>query len=186
MRGTLQRGQNPRLPASLHRRGGDRRRRDAALAARGRGRRHLPRARPCARARHLRRRDHGRDVRQGRGLLPRARRLDAPVRCRDPLLRRQRDRRRRAAAGGRSRARRQDAGQTARDRLLLRRGRGGRGRVPRIAESRRAVETSGAVSVREQSLRDGHRARAFAKQRPICARKPRATTSAPKASMAWT
>ena len=42
--------------------------------------------------------DHGRDVRQGRGLQPRPRRLDAPVRRRPPLLRRQRDRRRRPPA----------------------------------------------------------------------------------------
>ena len=54
--------------------------------------------------------DHGRDVRQGRRLQPRPRRLDAPLRRRAPLLRRQRDRRRRPARRGRARAGRQDAG----------------------------------------------------------------------------
>ena len=54
-----------------------------ALDAGGRRRRDLPRARPCAGPRHRPGRDHGRDVRQGRGLQPRPRRLDAPVRRRD-------------------------------------------------------------------------------------------------------
>ena len=45
----------------------------------------------------------------------------------------------------------------ARHRVLLRRRRRGRGRVPRVAEPRRAVEAAGAVPVREQPLRDGHR-----------------------------
>ena len=109
VRRALQRGEDPRLPASLHRRGGGRGRRHAGAGARRRGRRHLPRARPRAGARHLRRGDHGRDVRQAGGLQPRPRRLDAPVRRGDPLLRRQRDRRRRPAARRRARARRPDA-----------------------------------------------------------------------------
>ena len=75
-----------------------------------------------------------------------------------PLLRRQRDRRRRAAAGRRARARRQDARRDAGHRLLLRRRRGGRGRVPRVPEPGRAVAAAGAVLLREQPLRDGHRA----------------------------
>ena len=51
--------------------------------------------------------DHGGDVWQGRGVLARARRIDAPVRRRDPLLRWQRDRGRWSAARPRSCARRQ-------------------------------------------------------------------------------
>jgi TPP-dependent pyruvate/acetoin dehydrogenase alpha subunit len=43
--------------------------------------RHLPRARPCAGPRRADARGHGRDVRQGRGLLRRPRRLHAPVPC---------------------------------------------------------------------------------------------------------
>ena len=82
-----------------------------ALDAGGRRRRHLPRARPRAAARRADDGDHGRDVRQARRLLARPRRLDAPVRCAAPLLRRQRHRRRRAAAGGRAGAGRQAAGQ---------------------------------------------------------------------------
>ncbi len=75
-------GQDPRLPASVHRRGSGRRRRDAGAHAGRRDRRHLPRARPRARARHPGRRGHGGDVRQGERLQPRARRLDAPLRRR--------------------------------------------------------------------------------------------------------
>ena len=69
-----------------------------ARAAR-RGGRHLPRAWPGAGARRADGAAHGRDARQARRLLPRPRRLDAPLRPRAPLLRRQRHRRRRAAAG---------------------------------------------------------------------------------------
>ncbi len=49
----------------------------------------------------------------------------------------------------------------ARHRLLLRRRRGRRGRVPRVDEPGGAVEAAGAVLLREQPLRDGHRARAL-------------------------
>jgi hypothetical protein len=64
------------------------------------GRVDLPRARPCAGARHEHGIGAGRDVRQGHRLRRRARRLDASLRRRDQPLRRQRHRRRRAAAGG--------------------------------------------------------------------------------------
>ena len=74
-----------------------------ALEPRGRDRRDLPRARSRARPRRLGRVDHGGDVREGRGLLARAGRIDAPVRRRDAVLRRQRDRRRWSAARDRSR-----------------------------------------------------------------------------------
>ena len=47
------------------------------------------------------------------------------------------------------------------DRLLLRRGRDGRGRVPRVDEPRRAVAAARSVLLREQPLRDGHGARAL-------------------------
>ena len=49
----------------------------------------------------------------------------------------------------------------ARRGLLLRRGRDGRGRVPRVDEPRRAVAAARPVLLREQPLRDGHRARAL-------------------------
>ena len=44
-------------------------------------------------------------------------------------------------------------------RVLLRRGRGRRGRVPRVHEPRGALAATGAVLLREQPVRDGHRAR---------------------------
>ena len=50
-------------------------------------------------------------------------------------------------AGGRPGARRQAAGPPAGDRVLLRRRRGGRGRVSRVHEPGRAVEPAGAVPV---------------------------------------
>ena len=67
------------------------------------------------------------------GTQRRPRRLDAHLRRGHALLRRQRDRRRRAAARRRARARGQAAEASARHRVLLRRGRGRRGRVPRVA-----------------------------------------------------
>ena len=84
------------------------------------------------------------------------------------LLRRLRDRRRRAADRGRPRPRRQAAGTPARHRLLLRRRRGRRGRVPRVAEPRRAVAPAGALPVREQPLRDGDGARARRRRSSTC------------------
>ena len=137
-----------------------------ALAPRGRHRRDLPRARPRARARHRAWTPHGRDVRQAGRLLPRARRLDAPVRRERPGSTAAT---RSSAAGCRSRsarARRQDAGPQRGHRLLFRRRRGRRGRVPREHEPRRAVEPAGAVLLREQSLRDGHGAGAGRRPRP--------------------
>ena len=102
---------------------------------------------------------HGRDVRQGGGLLGRPRRLHAPLRRGGELLRRQRHRRRRAAAGRRAGAGATAWGARRRHRLLLRRGRGRRGRVPRERQPRRAVAPAGALRLREQPLRHGHRSR---------------------------
>ena len=78
----VQPGEDPRLPPSLHRRGGRRRRRDAGAHAGRRDRRHVPRARPGARARAARRIADGGDVRQGERLQPRPRRLHALLRRR--------------------------------------------------------------------------------------------------------
>ena len=55
----------------------------------------------------------------------------------------------------------QAAGARRHRRLLLRRGRGGRGRIPRVAEPGGAVEAAGAVRLREQPVRDGHGAGAL-------------------------
>jgi 2-oxoisovalerate dehydrogenase E1 component len=77
---------------------------------------------------------HGRDVRQGDGLFRRARRVDAPVRCRHQFLGGNA-----IVGGGLPLAaglglRDAMAERAHRDRLLLWRGRGGRGRVPRKPE----------------------------------------------------
>ncbi len=133
VRRALHAGEDPRLPAPVRGRGGGGRRRVRGARGRGRGGRHLSRARPRARARRLARLHPRRDVRQARGLLPRPRRLDASLRRPSSLLRRQRDRGRRAPDRGRPRAGRSHAAAPARHRLLLRRRRGGRGRVPRGA-----------------------------------------------------
>ena len=100
--------------------------------------------------------DHGRDVRATDRLQPRPGRVDAPLRRRAALRRRQRHRRRRHPDGRRDGARRPPARPRPGDRVLLRRGRDGRGRVPRVDEPRRAVAPAGAVLLREQPLRDGH------------------------------
>ena len=71
-------------------------------------------------------------------------------------------------------------------RLLLRRRRGGRRRVPRVDEPGRAVAAAGAVLLREQPLRDGHGARALrVADRPV--RQGRGLPHAMRAaSTAWT
>ena len=97
-----------------------------------------------------------------RGLQPRPRRLDAPVRRRHAAST--------AATPSSAAACRSPSAwrwptsmqrRRPRHRLLLRRGRGRRGRVPRVDEPRGAVAAAGAVLLREQPLRDGHRARAL-------------------------
>ena len=99
VRRAVQRREDPRLPAPLHRRGGGRgRRRRRPLDGRRR-RRHLPRARPRAGARRADGAIMAEMFGKVDGLQPAA----AAARCTSstratPLLRRQRDRRRRPAA----------------------------------------------------------------------------------------
>ena len=78
-----------------------------ALRPEGRDRRDVSRTRAHADPRRVGQVDHGGDVWQGRRVLPRPGRIDAPLRCGHPLLWRQRHRRRRAADRGRARAGRQ-------------------------------------------------------------------------------
>ena len=95
-----------------------------------------------------------------------------------------------SAAGCRSRSGwrspTQMRGAHGRHRLLLRRGRRGRGRVPRVDEPRGAVEAAGAVPLREQPLRDGHGARALGVADRHRRPRPRRTACAPGAWTAWT
>ena len=135
LRRALQRQQDPRLPAPLHRRGGGGRRRDAAPPARRRGGRDLPRARARTGLRGVRPRSIMAEMfgkvegcSRGRGgsmhLFDVAR----------PLLRRQRHRRRRAPDRGRAGAGRPACrDRHACDRVLLRR----RARSPRASSTSR-------------------------------------------------
>ena len=158
MRRAVQRRQDPRLPARLHRRGSGRGRRPGNTGAGGRRPGHLPGTRPCPAARGSRRGDPRRDVRPRRGLLPGPRRLHASLRRRHALLRRQRDRRRRAAARRRHGARGQDERPLPRHRVLLRRRRRRGRRIPREPQPRRALAAARAVLLRKQPVRDGNRA----------------------------
>ncbi len=159
MRRTLHPAEDPRLPPPLRRRGGDRSRRHFASRPRRQGGGDLSRARPRADPRRADECSHGGNVRQGLGLLARPRRLDASLRCRRQLLRRQRHRRRWPAACRRDRPRRPNARNGRSHGLLLRRGRGCRGRVPRDDEPRRTLGRPRPLRLREQRLCDGHRPR---------------------------
>ena len=70
--------------------------------------------------------------------------------------------------------------------LLLRRGRGRRGRVPRKPEPGEPVATAGPVRVREQPLRHGHAARARRGTSRTFTRRRRATAFRAKWWTAWT
>ena len=181
-------GQDPRLPAPVHRRGGGGRRRDAG-------------ARRADDAIVATYREHGHALARGipmnaimaemygkrEGCSPRPRRLDAPVRRAPtrfyggnaivggglPL------------AVGLALADKMQ-GRHARHGLLLRRRRGGRGRVPRVAEPGRAVAAAGAVLLREQPLCDGHGARRAPSRRPTSASRRAATRADAERSTAWT
>ena len=83
-------------------------------------------------------------------------RLDAPLRQERQLPGRPRHRRRPPAAGGGRGVRHQVPGRRPGRALLLRRRRRARGRVPRVAEPRRALEAAGRLRLREQPLRHGH------------------------------
>ena len=130
--------------------------------------------------------DHGRDVRQAGGLLAGQGRVDAPVRRRHPVLRRQRDRRRRSAAGGGSGAGRRDAASKPGHRLLFRRRRRRRRRVPRVAEHGRAVAAAGRCSVaKTTSTRWAPRWNGRSR-RPTSPRRRRRTRCPPSRSTGWT
>ena len=137
-------------------------------------------------ARLARRRGDGGDVRQGQRVEPWARRLDAHLRCEPPILWRQRDRRRRLAGGRGPGPGRQDARHESRHLLLLWRGRGGRGRIPRVAQPGGAVEAARAVRLREQPVLDGHRRRSARWRCRISTCTPGATAFPRRWWTAWT
>ena len=159
-RRAVQRRQDPRLSAPVHRRGGRGGRRHAGADARGQRRRHLPRARPRAGARACPPAPSWPRC----TARPTAAAAAGAARCtcstsRPPLLRRLRHRRRRAADRRGAGPRRPAAAAPPGHRLLLRRRRRRRRRVPRVAQPRGALEAAGALPVREQPVRHGHRAR---------------------------
>ena len=80
----------------------------------------------------------------------------------------------------------QHAAPGPRDGLLLRRRRSGRGRVPRDHEPGRPVAAAGAVLLREQPLRHGHRARPARSPRPTWPSRRPATRCRRGRSTAWT
>ena len=152
-----------------------------------RGRGHLPRARPCAGPRRPgRRRSWPRcsasveGCSRGRGGSMHL--FDA----RTPLLRRQRHRRRRPAARRRPGAGRQDAGPRRVTACFFGEGAVAEGEFHESHEPRRAVAAAGAVLLREQPLRDGHRARALRVARPTSRCKAASYERRPRRSTAWT
>ena len=179
--------QDPRLPASVHRRRSGRRRRDAG--ARTPTTRSSPptastATRWCAASRPdaIMAEMYGKREGCSRGRGGSMHLFDA----RHALLRRQCDRRRRTAARGRPGAGRQDAGPRARHGVLLRRRRGRRRRVPREHEPGRAVEAAGAVlAARTTSMRWARRS-AAPNRRPICVSRRAATKCPHGRSTAWT
>ena len=148
--------QDRRLPASLHRRGGGGGGRHLGAATRRLRGGRLPRARPLPGQGRRPPADDGRAVRARRRAQQGQGRLDAPVRQGRQLPGRPRHRRQPPAAGHRGRLRHQVPRRRPGHRLLLRRRRGARGRVPRVDEPGLAVEAAGHLHLREQPLRHGH------------------------------
>ena len=142
-RGALPRGRPVRVPPRRDRAGGRRGRRLPRARGRRRDRLDASRARAHAREGDAPQRGDGRDVRQGRGVQPRLRRLDAPLRRRAREPRRERRRRRRAPRDHRCRARVQAPRRAARVAVaFFGDGATNIGHVPRVAEPRPALEGS--------------------------------------------
>ena len=156
-RGRIQQGQYRRLPASLSRRGSGRRRRHQCRRSVRLYCQHLPRACPCARARHA-----GGEVMAE--LFGRATGMSKGMGGSMHMF----DRERRFMGGyaivgescpiavGVAYAIAMRSLPEIGD-LLLRRRRREPGRVPRVAEHGRPLAPAGAVRLREQSLRHRHR-----------------------------
>ena len=152
----LQRGEDRRLPPSLHR-PGKRGRRHLLADGRQRSRHHrLSRPRPRARRRHEHERVHGRALRQGHRLLEGQGRLDALLRAGQELLGRPRHRRRPDPARPRPRLRHEIQGPQGRRAVLPGRRRGQPGLLLRVLQHGRALRSAGHLRHREQRLLDGH------------------------------
>ena len=164
VRRALQRREDPRLPAPLHRRGSHRGGRHAG-AHPARTRSSPPTASTGTRSRAASPHGgHGRDVRQGARAAAGARRIDAPVRSHAPLLRRQRHRRGRIADSGRARAGGQDAESTQVTACLFGDGAVAEGEFHESLNLAALWKLPVLFALREQPLRDGHRARAVQSQ----------------------
>ncbi len=145
-------GELPGVPPRRDRSGGDGDRRLRGARARGRHRVDASRARSRHREGHSGRADHGRAVRQVRGLQQGLRRLDAPLRRRGRESRRERGRRRWPPRHRRCGAGFSDARREARRGRVLRRRRDEHRRVPRVDEPRAALEGACGLRPREQRL----------------------------------
>ena len=151
--GQLHARADPRHDASFHRPGSERH--GHLHAAHGRRPDHLDasRPRPLHRQGRRRQKDVRRVLRQDDRLLQGPRRLDAHRRRFDGQSRRQRHRRRRHPDRGRRRAFLQAHEDRQGGRLLLRRRREQRGRIPRGAQHGFHLEAAGDLRLREQRLR---------------------------------
>ena len=163
----LPRGRDPRDDAPVPGAGGGRGRRLRRARAHRLDHLDAPAARARAREGRERARGDGGAVRQGDRLLPRPRRLHAPRRPGRRHAPRDRHRRGRQHRRHRPRARLQAPPQRPGRRLLLRRGSGERGRLPRGPQLRRRPAAAGRLRLREQPLRrlDAVRARVASRRR---------------------
>ena len=141
----------PAIPTSARRRS---RRRSARTCARRHGDEHAPRPRPRARQGRAAARADRRTVRQGDGLLARARRQHAPLQARGRHARHERHRRaEHPDGGGRGLHLHAEEVRSGRRRLLRGR-RGQQRRLPRGAEPGHRLGPAGALRLREQPVRD--------------------------------
>ena len=187
MRRALQRRQDPRLPASLHRRGSGRGRRDAG--ARARTTRSSPPiastvTRWCAGpgAASIMAEMYGKAEGCSRGRGGSMHLFDVS----HALLRRQCHRRRRAAARGRSGAGRQDAGAQASDRCFFGDGAVAEGEFHESLNLAALWKLPVLFCLREQPLRDGHARSSAHSRRPICALRRKLRDAGRGRSTGWT
>ena len=168
---------DPRLGASVHRHGGDRRRRLRRARKERLHHEHPSRPRPLRRQGARPEADDGRDHRPRGRLLPRPRRQHAHHRDRRGHARRGRDRGGLVRDRRRSRTRPPPAGARRGRRLLLRRRRLEPGHPPRGLQPRRRARRARGLRLREQPVGDLDTRRRLDQDRRTSPTAPRATAS---------